>query len=181
MSLFSSFGRRAQAVVLVRASPLSPTDIERRYVAGRPPHFAGYRVYELVADLAFVVIPKSKPLVAFTGDESHGVRLRRITTASSPAASLSSCRRFVRRPASAGPGSRAVPAGSGTASEPKDAPVSDVGSITQRDASQLWSRSTPPGPGWSHRPLTDGLSTSPPSCTSSRRARSVATRCSGSQ
>ena len=63
-----------------------------------------YRVYELVADLAFVVIPKSKPLVAFTGDESHVVRLRRITTASSPAASLSSCRPFARRPASAGPG-----------------------------------------------------------------------------
>ena len=59
---------------------------------------------ELVADLAFVVIPKSKPLVAFTGDESHVVRLRRITTASSPAASLSSCRPFARRPASAGPG-----------------------------------------------------------------------------
>ena len=48
--------------------------------------------------------PKSKPLVAFTGDESHVVRLRRITTASSPAASLSSCRPFARRPASAGPG-----------------------------------------------------------------------------
>jgi hypothetical protein len=107
--------------------------IERVLWALTSLHFAGYRVYELVADLAFVVIPKSKPLVAFTGDESHGVRLRRITTASSPAASLSSCRRFARRPASAGPGSRAVPAGSGTASEPKDAPVSDVGSITQRE------------------------------------------------
>jgi hypothetical protein len=98
-----------------------PRIIERRYVAGRPPHFAGYRVYELVADLACVVIPKSKPLVAFTGDESHVVRLRGITTASSPAASLSSCRPFARRPASAGPGMpgraspmRSVPVPSGT-------------------------------------------------------------------
>jgi len=63
----------------------------------RAPGFAGYRVYELVADPACVVIPKSKPLVAFTGDESHVVRLRGITTASSPAASLSSCRPFARR------------------------------------------------------------------------------------
>jgi hypothetical protein len=95
--------------------------IERVLWALTSLHFAGYRVYELVADLAFVVIPKSKPLVAFTGDESHGVRLRRITTASSPAASLSSCRRFARRPASAGPGMpgraspmRSVPVPSGT-------------------------------------------------------------------